>query len=393
LDCIWLALSMSDAKIGTPIRQGEKRARIKLDLGEIIVERKFTEGGSTLTVSNADGARYPSPQKMLDALIGALSFDPLAFTRKDGRKQFEELRRVVKLDVDIDALSEQNKTDFDARTEVNRQAKTKRTLADSIKVTPGLPEKPVDETALLNQIQAAAVGNTEIETRRANREQARRDIIALRNRAEQLRDEATELRRRADAVDVKAAHEDAEAAKLQTRLDEAPALPEPVDITALRTQLDAAKATNVGISNRETRKRIESEASALEKRADELTDAMAAREKQKQDAVAAAQMPVSGLGFGDGEITYNGVPFSQASAAEQLRVSMAIAMASNPKLRVIRITDGSLLDEDSMRAIGDMAKAGDFQVWCEVVDSSGKVGIVIEDGTVVAVNEPAAEAA
>ena len=66
------------------------------------------------------------------------------------------------------------------------------------------------------------------------------------------------------------------------------------------------------------------------------------------------------------------------------RVSVAMAMALNPEVRVIRITDGSLLDSENLRVIGEMASAGDFQVWVERVDESGKVGITIEDGEVVA---------
>ncbi len=70
-----------------------------------------------------------------------------------------------------------------------------------------------------------------------------------------------------------------------------------------------------------------------------------------------------------------------------MRVSAAIAMAGNPKLRVIRIQDGSLLDEDGLKIISDMAAEKDYQVWLEAVDSTGKVGIYMEDGEVAAVNE------
>ena len=38
---------------------------------------------------------------MLDDLLGALSFDPLAFSRMKPRDQFDELRRIVKLDIDF----------------------------------------------------------------------------------------------------------------------------------------------------------------------------------------------------------------------------------------------------------------------------------------------------
>ena len=70
----------------------------------------------------------------------------------------------------------------------------------------------------------------------------------------------------------------------------------------------------------------------------------------------------------------------QIVTVEQLRTSIAIAMALNPKLRVIRVRDGSLLDEESLKLIADMADKEDYQVWCERVDSSGKIGFVLENG-------------
>ena len=75
-------------------------------------------------------------------------------------------------------------------------------------------------------------------------------------------------------------------------------------------------------------------------------------------------------------------PFEQASDAERLRASCAIAMRGDAKLRVLRVRDGSLLDPDSLALLREMAEAADYQVWVEQVDVSGKIGIVIEDGRV-----------
>ncbi len=69
-------------------------------------------------------------------------------------------------------------------------------------------------------------------------------------------------------------------------------------------------------------------------------------------------------------------------------------MAMNPKLRVLIVRDGSLLDDASMEIMRGLATDADFQIWMEVVDSSGAVGICIEDGMVVADNQvpdPAAQ--
>ena len=94
LDSIWWALGGKEGIQSVPIHTGEKKARIRLDLGEFVVERKFTPSGTTITVSNSDGAVYPSPQAMLDSLLGGRSFDPLAFSRMSPRAQFDELKRV-----------------------------------------------------------------------------------------------------------------------------------------------------------------------------------------------------------------------------------------------------------------------------------------------------------
>jgi len=63
-------------------------------------------------------------------------------------------------------------------------------------------------------------------------------------------------------------------------------------------------------------------------------------------------------------------------------------MAASPTLRLIRIRDGSLLDDDAMKLLSKMAEKDGYQIWIERVDTSGKVGFIIEDGSV---KEPAAK--
>jgi hypothetical protein len=100
----------------------------------------------------------------------------------------------------------------------------------------------------------------------------------------------------------------------------------------------------------------------------------------KDTALRQAKFPIEGLGFSEAGVTFNGLPFHQAASSQQLRISLAIAMALNPTLRVIRIPDGSLLDDENMEIIRSMAREKDYQIWIEVVGH--KVGIQIEDGLV-----------
>lgn len=393
LDAIYMALAGTKAIPSKPVRTGADKARIKLDLGDVIVTRRFTAaGGTSLTVEAADGAKYGSPQKMLDELLGSLTFDPLEFSRMDPRKQLETLRGLVQIDVNIDQLDADNKHDYDARTDVNRRAKTLRTQAESIVVDPGAPAEPVDVSELTAEMQRAGEHNADIERRRANREKAAGDIAARRASAANYRRMIEDMRQKIAEAEQSAVENEEAAKGLQERINAAGELPTPIDVAAISAKINAAAATNQAVARNKDRAELERQATAAETNAAALTKQIDERTAKRAEAIASATMPVPGLSFGDGEVIYQDLPFDQACSAEQLRVSVAIAMAGNPKLRVLRIKDGSLLDENGLQLIAEMAAERDYQVWIERVDTSGKVGIVMEDGEVVGADEPEAEA-
>jgi hypothetical protein len=103
---------------------------------------------------------------------------------------------------------------------------------------------------------------------------------------------------------------------------------------------------------------------------------------ERQRAIGAVKMPIPDLGFGTDGVLYRGLPLEQASSAEQIKVSMSMAMALNPTLRVVQIRAGSLLDDSSLKIVQDLADANQYQVWMEVVATGGEGGVTIVDGTV-----------
>ena len=80
------------------------------------------------------------------------------------------------------------------------------------------------------------------------------------------------------------------------------------------------------------------------------------------------------------------MPYAQASSGEKIKVALAIAMASNPVIRVIHIKDGSLLDDQSMRIVRQMLSEHGFQAFVERVGEADKLTdpatVIIEDGQV-----------
>lgn len=386
IDAIEWALGGAAAIPSKPVRKGERQGRVRLDLGDMVVTRKISaEGPTSVVVENADGARFPSPQALLDKLYGKIAFDPLRFSRMEPRPQLETLRRLVQLDVDIDKLDALNKRDFDERTIVNREVKalTERVATLALGVVPDMDVTLEDVDAIVAEMEQASGSNASI-----FREEERRAELGLREK--RLEREAERIQAEIDRL-TKMLHttQDARSA-IELEFDRLEPLPAPVDTRELAEQIRAAQRENANreqqIRQRAAHQDAVSKLQAAQATSENLTADIDARTAEKEAAIANARMPVAGLGFGDGEVTYNGLPLEQASAAEQLRVSFAVAMAMNPKLKVVLIRDGSLLDEQSLALVAQMAEEHDYQVWLEKAEIGGKVGILLEQGEVVAID-------
>lgn len=365
LDAIWAALAGGDAAraIKKPIRDGEDRASVTVDLGEYVVTRKWTkDDAGTLTVTAPSGAKFGSPQKLLDDIIGARAFDPLAFTRLPAREQVASLLSLVDLDLDLDAVAAKRDALYEERTTVGRQGKA---LGETPTIDKDAPAEEESASEILAEIQEAQ----DAERHHAN--VSAREAEAAR-KAEDIESQIARLK-----TDLAAAHE-----WQKNIAAEVAALPAPVDVEPLRARLSTVEDTNRRVRENVHALDVAKQITSLRDGYDKLTAQIDALDKQRVDALAAAKFPVDGLSFGDEGVTLNGIPFSQASSAEQLKVSTALAIAANPSLRVLRILDGSLLDSDSLRIIADLATEHDYQVWIEVVDESGEIGFVIEDGEV-----------
>lgn len=386
LNAIWAAVGGKDAAPPKPIRDGEKSASIVLTLGEpgeppkFIVTRTFKlkEGvpyATDLKVESGEGARFDSPQGILNGFYGALAFDPLAFTSMPPAEQVVTCRKFVP-DFDFAAMEGKNKKDFDQRTEVNRKAKELRAQAHALPSAEGDVPVRVDVAALEQRLADASDHNTLRAQRAANREMAEDRCLKHAERGSGLRAQAAETIRLAE-------EEEGLGAALRQQIDNAEPLPAPIDVADTQQQLAAGRQTNSLIDRVDERRRLEALALEAETESVTLTEAMEKRKAEAEAAVKRAKMPVEGLGFGDGFVTFNGQPFEQASKAQQIRASVAIAAAMNPKLRVARIMDGALLDKTSWAAVEEYAAEHDLQIWVETINPHGQSAVVIEDGGVV----------
>ena len=386
LDAIFAALGGAGAAPERPVRDGEESAVIRLDLGDLIVTRYFTAEGTTgLKVTTPDGASYSSAQTMLDKLVGAISFDPLAFRSLKPDEQAEELRKLVDIidpetgeEVDLEELAKEREAVFAKRRDVNRDGRALKSRIDALPGVAHVPDDASDPAELRDRLASAATHNEKVaaaERRREEYEKALANYVA--------REAELEAELKAVRVNIENGRK---------ALAELPEAEKRIDTDEVRAALEEAERIAENVRENERRAALKSEFETLRTSSEALTEQLKAIDKRRAEAISSAKMPVEGLELAtddDGKLSvlFDGVPFSQASDAERLRVSCAVAMAANPELRVLRLKDASLLDKAAIETLREMASSSDFQIWAEFVGDEGP-GIVMEAGEVRGADKP-----
>lgn len=433
LDSIWWALDGAKNIQKQPIRNGQETAFIKLDLGELKIVRNFKrkkDGGFTtsILVTSADGASYSQAQTMLDSLLEELCFDPIEFAdmaKNKPKDAISMLRRFVP-EVDFDAIATAHQVDTDRRTSVGRLADQERAAANAIIVPKDTPEELIPEDELTDKLTKASEENNQLLLRRQNRTKkqleaaAAKESIAsvdkriaefvqekerirdveisgLEEQIKRLREAIAEkeqrienvssncyadVTRRSDEIRFKAQADQKVIDDIEAKIAAAGELPELTKVGEINEEIREARKTNIDVRQLQLKIRHGQTAQKYDKEYEDLTAAINKRQADKRARIAAAKMPVPGISFDGDMILLNEVPFDQASDAEQLDASCRIAMAMNPRLRVMRVRQGSRLDSDALKMIEQLCEEHDFQAWIERVDETGLVGFIMEDGHV-----------
>lgn len=374
LDSIEMALGGAKSIPDQPVRKGQKNARVVVETEEFKVTRTFTKKGSKLVVEGKGGEPMKSPQSLLDRLVGRLSFDPLGFTRMPAAQQATTLKELVGLD--FTELDNARQDLYDERTEINRDMKSAESRMQGLEVPEcDLMALPADPPSVSDLI---------AESNRINEVNA--ENARLRNQLNGEKETGKKLADEVDALEKSLAEKKAALKRAREKykaLSFRVARLEDEDAEEVMSKIKDIEAQRSLYDKRDRLLEAKAEVDELLKLSQEKTEAIRMLDEEREKRLAAADMPIDGLSFMDDGLVYNGVPFSQCSGAEQLRVSVAMGLALNPDLRVLLVRDGSLLDEDSMRMLAELAEKAQAQVWLERVGDGDECTVIIEDGEVV----------
>ncbi|CVK18499.1 AAA family ATPase [Sporomusa sphaeroides] len=402
LDAIGTALC--GTKWDEALREGADKGKIVVDLGDIIVTRTITKAGGTLKVETRDGAKYPSPQTLLDKLVGKIAFNPMEFSKeKDPKKQVDMLLKVVELKVDaakltdisgvvieespnpLDMLNAAYKSVYESRTAVNRDLDKAKKALESI------PEVAEVEPVLLTELVAEKEKLEKVNRDNANRlaeyQDQERHLAALRSNKTATSEIISDLESRLIAAKKSLVEQENQISAQEQALKVAKAVidsKQDEDLTDINERIAKADETNKQAQQYKDRQAKAAEVAKHQTESDDLSAKLKKIVDYKAEIIKNTKFPVPGLDFAGGGVTFEGKPFSQASSAQKIRVGMGVGMAANPELRVVMIDGYESLDPDQRKIVEEMATVNDFQVWTTSVSTDSTVGIYIEDGEIKA---------
>ena len=398
-----------------PIREGAEEARVKVWLGdeevELIVTKRQTKTRTELEVTDAQGHVIKRPQEVLDGLVSKISFDPTVFIRERADKRKDLLLDVCGVRSEVAALSVQRTGIYDQRTQIGRDESSLKAQVeatpfdirsiqgDAVAAADAL-EASLKDTVAENEKRGRVVSDSQLvlarmeSDGRALEQSAERhsiDINEYEQEIKRLEKELADYRNSLELAkqmysDTKAAIK-AQADKVEAKKTEIAALPQP-DPEALQTALELIKNARKKADTWSTYCRVKVEHAQKKGEYDRLTSKLAEIDDKKRQIIRDAVQNI-GMGYEieldeDDTLRINGRSFDSHSTAGQLKISAALAMATNPKLRVLRITHGSEVDESGMKMLYELAEKNNFDIWIErVASSKSGAGIFIHEGRVV----------
>lgn len=388
---IWaLAMALGGKRVmpDAPVFEGAEEGRVTIELDKYLVQMEVdTKRGSKLVIETKDGTRFSSPQKILNELFGALSFDPGEFLHFDAKKRRETLVALVGLDLKVFDVQEESLCM--QRQDLYGVIKVYEGKAEGAVIHADVPDEETPVSEIAQRLKECQEINRELYATKdlANKKQAEvnsivqrmattskeilsleQSIVSLKNKLEELSVEKGVIEREALELTLEVAE------KLKVRNTEAEAL-------ALSEQLLTAEDINRKISENKETARLralivdkQADYEAFNKKIDEVR-------KLKIAAIEATKFPIQGLSFNDGDVLFNDIPFEQLAESEKWEVSTAIGFTIN-KQGIVFMRHSGGLDRDSRDRIRERAAALGVQLFLEVVDDADDVQVVIHEGMV-----------
>jgi hypothetical protein len=403
LSAIAMALGGEKLCPTKPIRKGSSSGSVsvKVDgdaakgLPPSTITRRFAlkEDGtfkSDMEIVSDIGYRAPKPQTLLNSVINNATFDPLYFSSLQPKEQAENLRKLV--GIDTSRLERERASVYETRRVEGQEMKRLEGHGKSLPPRDtSAPAEPVLASSIMAEMdKAQAANDVNVKLRedltlamRCERV-AQEAVVQADERIQALGDQILEARRQREELRENCKGALARANVCQQAVNEL----HDIDMQPFRARVDEVDKINASVRQNQKRDEVEQAYRESRDKYKSLTEQIDGIDAAMAALYSQAKWPVEGLGFDADGVTYKDMPFSQCSDAEKLDVSVAMGFAMNPTLRMLVIRNGSLLDEDSLAHVAELARQNDGQVFVERVGEGSECHLVLRDGVDASVVEP-----
>lgn len=323
------------------------------------ITRKITQSGNTSLEVWSSDPDEKLQQKDLDALLSEFTVDPLEFTRKSKKEQYETIKTITWVDtkqIDNEILLQEEKTKI-ARAQATEYKKTLQNAQGVEKVERVSTEELAKKQREIMEHNQAF--NSSVE------------------KIANTRDKITDLKQELEKIQKELQEEEW---YLETLVQAHEMIWSFQDMTEIQEQINKADEINAQATAWERYTELQATATQKEVELTKQATLLDEMREKKKEMIKNADMPIDGMEFTETDgVIINGILFDQYSSAEQLKFACKIATATNPHLRVIYIKDGSLLDSKSMEEMEQFANKEWYQVFIERVGEEAET-IIMRDG-------------
>ena len=344
---------------------GVTPARISIELdGGLLVERKGKN--AALKVTDKTGKKFG--QKLLDSFCEQLALNlPKFLVMRDDEKA-SVLLKTLGIEDKLAEIDKRETAAYNKRHDYGVIADQKIKFAKEAREYPDVGTELVDVNELMQTANDIAARNSERAMKRHRAKLAKEQAEEKRNEVEQLKLKLAETIHEAERLEGLAA--------VEVDADE--------NAESVLAQIKEAEQVNSKVRANLDKEMAVAEAERCKAEYNELTAAVEAIRKERDDLLFGTAMPLPELTIGKNDagkpiLLYNGKAWDCTSTSEQYKVATAIVQKLKPECKFVLLDRMEAFDSAELAKFDEWLKTQGLQAICTRVGSND-ASIIIEDG-------------
>jgi DNA repair exonuclease SbcCD ATPase subunit len=367
------SLLSNEALPAKAITEGKTDGKIQIEFmvdgRKYTAVKKFTEKNPKgyFEITTEDGLKTDRVS-YLETLTGNISFNPFEFvelchTAEGRRKQVDFLRKLIPADVNkrFDDINRDHKMAYESRAKVNATISQLDGEIAGISVPdPEQYKEPIDVSALMDEITKANQINLK-------RDQLTKDIARGQDAVSKADAEIERLKKALKAAESERKRVHTKLADIQTEFEKT----KPVLTADLESKIKSASQHNANVETVKRYNDLKKKHFDAQQESTTLSGRILELVADKSKLIRDSNLPVEGLSFDENGLYINKLPLNEDQVATSMIMDLGvrIAVALNPKLKIIRVPRGESMGKKRLDDVIEFAKRNGYQLFIERVES------------------------